>query len=258
MQDAVKKLSAFISSDASSVAVAVHLRERVPRAQQDAILQNSALFSLLAAQSQASGKKGAAEPAYLAATRARSDAHTDSEAAMLLAAAATARCKSLDAGIQRVTDWMKAHPNADTSRPVLLAAHLALTAQPPQTQRASELLSSELLTERARNAPALVMSRVALRESEGAGGEVSVRAELEGALQWWEAQSDSVERTRACCACLEHLSATHLRRGDTAAAKRALEQLQVRPAAHCGDPDCPLHRHTTGEDSVKRVCRLAN
>lgn len=231
VQDAVKKMSVHIDTAADRPMVSANLRERLSSTQQHALLHNSALFAALASQPSASSKKGAGASDYVTHACALAEASPDSQAAALLAALTTARCKSTDAGVQRLTDWAAAHADQGALQPLLLAAHLALTGQAPQVDRALQLLSSELLPEQDRNAPALVMSRVALLERQGAQTGDAARAELERALAWWEARAEGADRTRALCSCLEQLSGMHLRQGDAAAAKEALQRLAVRPSS---------------------------
>ena len=234
LQDAGKKLAQHIDASTAPAAVSAALQGKLPAAQEQGLLSNHVLVSLMALQ-QASGKKSSAAAsagACLATAQALADASPDSEQAHIVACLATAQAKSTSDALQKLESWADAHAEFGVSRSMLVAAHIAASAQPPQLERALQWLRSERLPPQARFEPRLIATRAALSQqldSAGgaAGGERAVQ-ELQSALAFWRGQPASAERAQACVACLQQLAAVQLQQGDLPAAREALAQAQVR------------------------------
>lgn len=220
----MRKLTSLVDTSSSPPTVSAALRERLTPLQQRGILRNHALLQLIAPAGRSSSAALVA-----AADAALAEAPHEAAAAMF-AAVATSRASSADAGVALIKEWLQGHSDADPLQPTLLAAHLLAVAKPPQAQNARQLLSHAALPAPTRFAPAMVATRAALAEKDGAA---EVAQELELALAWWTEQEQSQDKARVCCACWEHLAALRLREGDAAAAAVATRQLQVRVCCAC-------------------------
>ena len=233
MQDAQKKLQPSVAFDSSGKpAVSSNLQERLSPAQQAALLRNAAVLSLCGAQP---ATRGAAAKGVASFARELAEADPASADAMMVAAAAIAQAESVGAAEQCISDWLGKHDGASALQPLLLAAHLACSAQPPQIGKALSLLQSAALPAEMRNAPAVVATRVQLLEQSGGGAERAekLQAEVGDALQWWQAQPGGDRATQAQAMLLMQLAAMCMQRGDAQGGAEAFGRLQVRSLALC-------------------------